>query len=131
MTNRTRTERITLRLSKEEKDFIKRKMNESRMYNYTDFIIKAICGTDYFVVDTRPLLEIAGEINSIGTNINQIAKVANTSRSIYGEEISALQENIMDLIYIVQQNLMMFEKAKEGENIGVHKNKTYKDEHPS
>lgn len=67
-------------------------MEASKAYNYTGFIIRAMCTTDYFVVDTRPLLEVAGEINSIGTNINQIAKVANTSQSIYEKDIEVLQK---------------------------------------
>ena len=114
MTRRIRSENIHLRLTKEEKDYIDNKMAETRTYNYTDMFIKAVSKMEYYVVDTRPLFDVAGEINRIGTNINQIAKVANTTHSIYKDDIKELREHMNKLTEIVQQNFEVFSKAREG-----------------
>lgn len=66
-------------------------------------------------VDTTPLIETAKEINKIGVNINQIAKVINTTGNVYENEIRDLQNKIKRLEKIMADAYSCFIKAKNGE----------------
>ena len=82
MANRLRSETLCLRIMPEEKEIIKRKMQETKSRNYVDFIMKAISIHHTTNIDTRPLMKIGGELNRIGVNVNQIAKEVNTSKNL-------------------------------------------------
>jgi uncharacterized protein (DUF1778 family) len=124
MKNRVRTERLHLRLTKEEKAFIDEKMNENKSLSYSDFLLKAVGQMQCYVIDTRPILDVAGELNRIGTNINQIAKIANVSRSIFEDDVKDLQTKITEIEDMVQEALGVLIDIKEGRMNGVHKDKT-------
>ena len=84
MVNRVRSETLSLRMMPEEKEIIKQKMKETQAKNYVDFIMKAVCTHKTVVVniDTRPLMNIGGELNSIGVNLNQLTKAVNTAKNL-------------------------------------------------
>ena len=80
--NRTRPREIKLRVTDEEFLIIRRKMIMSRMRNREAFIRKMLIEGVIVNVDTAPLEDIFYEMHKIGTNVNQIAKVANTNGTI-------------------------------------------------
>lgn len=92
--NRTRKERLTLRMSEKEKEFLLEQMEKSRYGTFIEFILKAVSEKDIIVLDTAPLLDIAAELNKIGVNINQIAKIANSTGTISPEKIQYLKNEI-------------------------------------
>ncbi len=49
--------------------------------------------------------ELAGEVNKIGVNINQIAKFANETGGIYPSEISRVKELIDDIWQLLKSSL--------------------------
>ena len=73
-------------------------------------------------IDTRPFYSVANELNRIGTNINQIAKIANTSRSIYKDDIAEIQEDMKELSEIVHKCMGVFVDAREGKLLGLREN---------
>lgn len=118
---------MLLRVTQEEKDLIIQKMRESNSKNYVDFIFKMICNHRTTVVDTRPLMRVAGELNAIGVNINQIAKVANTARSIYADEIQKLSGEIDKMRDIVYKCFNTFCNAEDGKYSGLYEDTADKD----
>lgn len=49
--------------------------------------------------------ELAGEVNKIGVNVNQIAKAVNTRGGIYADELCRLQEMINEIWQLLKSSL--------------------------
>jgi hypothetical protein len=119
MQNRTRNRQLNLKFTEEEFNFITKKKETAKVQNYTDFIMKIATQSQLVIIDTKPLLEVAYEVNKIGVNVNQMAKVANTSGSIYKGEFENLKNRIDELEGIIQKCFDTFVKTKEGEFDGL------------
>ena len=134
LANRLRSETLCLRIMPEEKEIIKRKMQETKSRNYVDFIMKAISTHHTTNIDTRPLMKIGGELNRIGVNVNQIAKEVNTSKNLTestARELLAVLYEIRDQVNemreVVRKVLDIFIDAREGRIGGLHEDAPYKD----
>lgn len=122
---RTRNKQILLRFSEEEFQIFKEKKEKTKLRNYTDFVLRAVYKLPVFVVDVKPILEVSQEINYIGNNINQIAKIANTTGNIYENDIKDLQLQLEKISNIVQKSLGVLTSAREGKiQNGIYKNST-------
>ena len=116
---RFRNERINVRLADFEKEIFYKQMKRAGHKNVTNFIMTAICKHHSTVVDTTPILEIKGELNRIGCNVNQLAKVANSTQSIYADDVEMLRNNLTAVQDLVEK---AFQMCVEGRKIdcGVH-----------
>ncbi|MBR1737876.1 MAG: plasmid mobilization relaxosome protein MobC [Firmicutes bacterium] len=119
--NQYRTERINLRFTKEEKEFIDERKKQHKAKCYSDFVLSVIANQKCFIIDTNPLLAVASEINAVGQNVNQIAKVANITHSIYEKDITKLKERIDEIESIVSRYLDLSNKARDGKLNGLYK----------
>lgn len=115
MQNRTRNRQLNLKFTDDEFEYIKTKKELTQAQNYTDFIMSLVSHSNIYNVDTTPLIETANEINKIGVNVNQIAKVINTTGNVYENEIRDLQNKIKRLEKIMADAYSCFIKAKNGE----------------
>ena len=107
--DRARKREIKFRVNDEEFLIIRRKMIMARMRNREAFIRKMLIEGVIINVDTTPLEEIFYEMHMIGTNINQIAKVANTNGSVSQTELQDLKERVNEIWHILksfQSNLL-------------------------
>ena len=100
--NRSRSHQILFRVSAEEYKIIRRKMIMSRMRNREAFIRKMLIEGVIINVDTAPLEDILYEMHKIGTNVNQIAKVANTNGTISQDELTELKERVNEIWHILK-----------------------------
>lgn len=100
--NRSRSHQILFRVSDEEYKIIRRKMIMSRMRNREAFIRKMLIEGVIINVDTAPLEEIFYEMHKIGVNVNQIAKVANTTGTISQDELTELKERVNEIWHILK-----------------------------
>lgn len=114
---RTRDKRITLRFSDEEYQYFKQKKEKAKAINYTDFVLKAVSDMDIFVLDVKPVLQTLTELNRIGNNINQIAKVTNETRNIYKNEVKILQEKLENIKFIVSGSLRGLTKINSNKSV--------------
>ena len=110
---RFRNERINVRLADFEKEIFYKQMKRAGHKNVTDFIMTAICKHHSTVVDTSPILEIKGELNRIGCNINQLAKVANSTQSIYAEDVEELRSNLTAVQDLVEKAFQMCVQSRK------------------
>jgi hypothetical protein len=78
----------------------------------TDFIIASVCQSQIFAIDTNPLYAVADEVSKVGTNINQIAKIANTTGHIYENEIKELLTRTEKIQNVIYQCLNIFQKMR-------------------
>lgn len=111
--SKDRTDRLQLRLSPTEKEEILKKAAESRM-SPSDYIVSL--SEKRRVVDTKKIPPLILEIRRIGTNINQIAAVANSQKYINREllmkvtehqkEILGLLQNILEEVYNTDEHTL-------------------------
>lgn len=120
MQNRTRDKQLNLKFTEQELNYIKKKKELSKVNNYTDFLLKVVTNSRIYNVDTQPIIAVAQELNKIGVNINQIAKIANTSGSIYENEIRDLRAKVADMETIVKNTFLKIKEVKGTDFDGVH-----------
>jgi hypothetical protein len=109
-----RTKRITLRFTEDEKEFIDKKKAQTDIQGYSDFFLRAVTNCNFFTVNTLPLLEVANQISKVGTNINQIAKIANMTNSVNETALRNLVKHIQEIDAIIDDTLGFLIRAKEG-----------------
>lgn len=117
---RFRDKRLNIRVSDYERDFILKNMQLNGFKNVTDYFIECIAKHETTVVDTRPLLAVKNEINKIGVNVNQVAKIANTGRNVDNDMVLTLKKSIDEMRAIVNKAFI------KGAYNGIHENRADK-----
>ncbi len=95
---RIRTERISLRYSQSEKEKLSAKAAEARM-NMSQYLLALSEQKKIIVADELP--ELCRQIIKIGTNVNQIAMVANMHKSVSDKQLDIVNLNLIEI-----QNLL-------------------------
>ncbi len=97
MTNRYRNERIEIRLTDEEKELFKRKLEISKSKSMGHFIRKCVLESPIFVIDMNIFRRLQTLIGKNSNNLNQIAKRVNSTGIIYREDIEDLKKENDDI----------------------------------
>ena len=92
MQNRTRKEQLIVRVTPEERRLIQNKMGQFGTENFNAYARKMLIDGYVIHLDLSDFQKLSAEINAIGANANQIAKVINETRSIYGNDIIQVKE---------------------------------------
>lgn len=87
---------ILVRLSQKEKSFLKKQADLCGL-KMEPYIRRLIAGKEVKPLPSEEFLKIYKELNHIGNNINQIARIANSNRYISGEKINELDEMLSDI----------------------------------
>lgn len=85
---------IHFRVSQSEKEMLMKKASEARM-SMTQYLLALSAQKKIVVADGLP--ELCTQIIKIGTNINQIALVANTSKSVSQKQVDLVNENLIKI----------------------------------
>lgn len=113
-------------LSDEEFEFFKQQKYRSGVSNYTDFLMKVVSQSQVISIDTRPLLVLAEQVSKIGVNVNQVAKIANITRSVFEDDVRLLQEKIDEMDSLINSAIGVLSNVRESDLYGLCKNKTSK-----
>lgn len=108
MPNRKRNIKLSVRLNEEEKKIFLQKMKLTSSKNMNHFIRKCVLEKEIYEIDCTPFLELNWEIAKIGTNVNQIAKKANSIEKIEIEDIEKIKKDIASIgkkVIILQEIL--------------------------
>jgi len=97
MTNRYRNERIEIKLTKEEKELFKEKLELSKSKTMAHFIRKCVLEAPIFVIDMNEFRKMQTLLGRNASNLNQIAKRVNTTGVIYREDIEDLKKENDDI----------------------------------
>lgn len=117
--NRVRQKQRILRLTEEENELLKERINESPYDNFQNYARHMLLAGKIHYVDYSELQQLKWEVNKIGNNINQIAKLANQFEEISQEDI----DDLLDLIHQVEwlvSNKLKDEISKERKTNGIH-----------
>ena len=119
--NRVRTKQKKVRLTEEENELLKRRIDNSPYDNFQNYARHMLLAGEIHYVDYSELKELKWEINKIGNNINQIVKLAHQFEEISQEDIEELLE-IIQQVEILVTNKLKKEISKEKKTNGIHKN---------
>lgn len=96
-----------IRLSPEENEYFKNKVEESPFNNFQNFARTLLITGEIKFTDFSELERLNGQVKRIGNNINQMAKLAHQFDEISDEDI----EELIELMYEVKA--LVSEKLKE------------------
>jgi len=105
MQNRKRAVQLIVRVTAEEKDHIYKKMELYGTENFNAYARKMIIDGYVVKVDTAHFQDLAHEVNKIGTNINQLARIANTTGMVANNDISRVQELVNEIWQLLKSSL--------------------------
>ena len=77
-------------------------MAQANMNNFNTFARLQILTGEVKVIDFMALKELRLEINRIGQNINQVAKLVNTNEFARTEDLEILQEQLETITELVE-----------------------------
>ncbi|AQY51622.1 mobilization protein [Listeria weihenstephanensis FSL R9-0317] len=102
MANRNRNIDLKFRVNEEEKTFIEMKMKEAGITNREAYLRKMAIDGAIIVSNYDETKKLTMELNKIGTNINQIARVANIDNKISNENVKKIEE-MMQKVWRLQR----------------------------
>ena len=105
MANRARKNVIYLRLNDKELWILQEKVRLSEHRNISDYLRQFIVEGIVYNVDYKYLRKYNYQLGKIGTNINQIAKKANQTNSIYKSDIDDLKKE-MESLWQLQKSML-------------------------
>lgn len=77
-------------VNEEENEIIKQKMEQAKTKNFSKLAREIILTGEIKIIAFEKIRELKFEIKKIGTNINQITKLANTKKEISENEIQEI-----------------------------------------
>ncbi len=102
MDGRKRTVQIKFRVTKEERALIEEKMKLIPTRNMAAYLRKMAIDGYVLQVDHSDIKAMTAEIQKIGVNINQIARRANATGSVYQEDIEEIK-GVLNEIWRLQR----------------------------
>lgn len=101
---RKRNKQILFCVTEEEWKLIRRKMILSHTRNMGAYLRKMAIDGYIVNIDTTELKKQLYEMHKIGVNINQIAKIANTTGTIKQEEINEVKGMVKEIWHILKSS---------------------------
>ncbi len=105
MQNRTRAEQLIVRVTPEERALIQKKMRQLGTDNFSRYARKMLIDGYMIHVDLSEFQPLADEVNRIGVNINQIARVANATGIVLGDDMQRLKEMMDEIWRLLKSSL--------------------------
>lgn len=93
-----RSKRIELRVTADELSLIRERMQEAGISSLTAYMIRMAVHGYVIVMDLSDLKEVLRLLQISGNNLNQYAKKANETGSIYYEDIEELKGNQKEIL---------------------------------
>lgn len=91
---RNKTLQVALRLTPSEKEKLQTQAAAARM-NMSQYLLALSEQKKIIVADGLP--ELCRQIIAIGTNVNQIARVANQTKNVSGKQLDLVNENLIHI----------------------------------
>lgn len=105
MANRTRTLQIKFRVSEEERQMLVTKMKQYGTDNMEAYLRKMAIDGYVIKKDYSEIKKLTAELGKIGSNINQLAKIANESRNVDADDIRNMMVKQFEIEKLVKATL--------------------------
>ena len=100
-----RSKDIHIRVTPEEVEQIKKRMKEAEIDSLTAYLLRMALHGFVIVMDLSDLKEILRLLQISGNNLNQYAKKANETGSIYEADIKDLQRSHQEILKLMGEIL--------------------------
>ena len=111
--NRKRKIQVIIRLTEEEHDVLLQRMRDAGVQNREAYL-RSMALTGYILrLNTSEVRETLRLISNVTSNINQLAKRANETRSIYAQDMIQLREEVGNLRVQVSDVMKVFGKVRQ------------------
>ena len=97
---------MILQLAQEEKDRIREKMDEAGIRNMSAYVRKMALDGICVKLDLEDVRELSVLLRRCSNNLNQYAKRANETGSIYAADIADLQARLDEIWELSRQSLL-------------------------
>ena len=88
------------------------KRNAERMnLSTTRYIVKMSLSDDFLPQDISDVAELTRQLSKIGTNINQLARKANTINNIYAEDYEQMRKEYAHLCLLLKRKISMLRRT--------------------
>ena len=88
----------------DEWEIVKAKASSMNL-STTMYIVKMALNGDILLQDISDVAELTRELSKIGTNINQLARKANTINNIYAEDYERMREEYASLCLLLKRKI--------------------------
>ena len=106
---RERNIQLILRVTPEEKDAIYKRMELCKFRKFNTYARKMLLNGMIVEVDLSEFHELAGEVNKIGLNINQIVKKVNATGFVNKYELESLQGAVNSIWQLLKSYLSILQ----------------------
>lgn len=103
--SRTRPIQKKIRLSEAENELINKKVAASVQDNFQNFARLMLINGEVKFVDYSELCTLNSQVNRIGNNVNQVAKLAHLFSEISPAEIEELKEMLQEMKQLITETL--------------------------
>ena len=100
-----RTEELKIRISPEDKERIKLKMEDAGVLNMSAYVRKMALDGICIRLDLQDVRQLVSMLQRCTNNLNQYAKRANETGSIYAADIEDLQKRLDEIWELSRQTL--------------------------
>lgn len=114
MKNRNRNIPLQFYVTQEEYEEIQRRMKDTKVKNFSIYARKMLLNGMIIVPNWEELKNVHRQISGIGNNINQIARRANETRSIYKDDVEELTHQIGEIRRMLFDLVRLMEKIEDG-----------------
>jgi hypothetical protein len=103
---RKRTVQVKFRVTEAERDIILEKMRLLHTGNMAAYLRKMAIDGYILMADHSDLKALAAEIQKIGVNVNQIARRANSTGSVYAEDLDEIKGALAEIWRLQRLSLL-------------------------
>ena len=96
--NRQRAVQIHFRVSEKERDLIYKKMEQAGIHDTNAYLRKMAIDGYVVYADMSDVKELVALLRRSGANVNQIARRANETNSLYAEDVADLERHYGTLL---------------------------------
>ena len=100
-----RTEELKIRISPEDKERIKLKMEDAGILTMSAYVRKMVLDGICIQLDLKDVRQLTVMLRRCSDNLNQYAKRANETGSIYAADIEDLQNRLDEIWELSRQSL--------------------------
>lgn len=97
---------VTLRLTQEEESRLRSKMNDAGIQSMSAYIRRMALDGICVKLDLKDVQEVSSLLRRCSNNLNQYAKRANETGSIYAADIRDLQKRLDEIWELYRQSLL-------------------------
>ncbi|WP_432616842.1 plasmid mobilization protein [Butyricicoccus sp.] len=114
MENRKRPLRMIIRVDEKEKEIILSRMKEAKQKDFSTFARRMLLNGLIITPNWEELKEIHRQLSGVSNNVNQVARIANSTRSVYKSDVDELTRQVAEIRSMMFDLVELMGKIENG-----------------